>query len=207
MISFNEFIERKTLTPICESLVNANVDVNALCEAILETAKEINPRHPEAVNEIWRGLGALFGAGKQAATDAASAVKNKVVQAGQAGLDMAKQAGSAVINAADKTISTVGQAGIKAGQAVGGAVKDAAQGVADIYQSAEHQGKIKDATGRVQKLQAELEQLGWNKDFLDSLFQELISGLSQQGAELAGNKQLRVGAGGVYDSRTGAAPA
>ena len=254
MRTFNEFVQYKQNAPLAEALVRSGIDYVQFCEAAVELAREINPRDPEAINELFRGLGALFGAGSRAVGRGAEAVGSKVAQGakavgsaidtgistvGQAGIEAGKalgrgaaaagraidtgistvgQAGikagqavggaigkgaQAVGSAIDTGISTVGQAGIKAGQAVGGAVQGAAHKVADIYQSAEHQGRVKDAMGRVENMKAQLAKLGVHGPDVDAAFADFGNKLTATLEKLAANQAGRVGPGGVTHARTG----
>jgi hypothetical protein len=159
MKSFMEFCEAKRAEPFASYLVSRNINAQQFCAIALEHAKELNPRDPEALNELFRGLGNLFGAGKQAVSNAATAAAQKVsdvgaaagrgvMQAGQYVADKASQAGQYVADKAGQAVDAAKQGVIKAGQTVG-----------DIYQQGEHMGKLQDAKDAVGKLQTQLSQL------------------------------------------------
>jgi len=248
MRTFNEFVQYKQNAPLAEALVLSGIDCEQFCETVLQLASEINPRDPEAINELFRGLGALFGAGSRAVGRGAETVGRGALQAGQAVGRGALQAGQAVGSAIDTGISTVGQAGIKAGQAVGrgalqagkavgsaidtgistvgqagikagqavgrgalqagqavgGAVQGAAHKVADIYQSAEHQGRVKDAMGQVENMKAQLAKIGVHGPEIDAAFAKFGNELTATLEKLTANQAGRVGPGGVTHARTGA---
>lgn len=158
MRTFNEFVQAKEYAPLAEALVQSGVDVDQFFEQFLALAEETNWSDEESINELWRGIGSLLGAGMQKAR---TAIGN---------------AGAAI------------QAGVKKG--------------VDIYQSAEHQGKVKDAMARVQKLKDELTNLGVTGQDIDNSIQNFTSQLTAALEKLKADKTQRIGPGGVQPAQS-----
>lgn len=234
MRTFNEFVQAKEYAPLAEALVRSGVDVDQFCEQFLVLAEGTNWSDEQSIDELFRGLGALFGAGGQAVKQGAQAVGGAADRAvstvGQAGIKAGKALGNAAVNtgkaalgAADQAITKVGQAGIKAGQVVGGALKQGAQAavdtgkaiggavggavqaganaVTDIYQSAEHQGKVRDTMSKLANMKAQLQKVGVVGDKVDKAFDDFQNQLIGHLNALAADKTQRVGPQGVYDAR------
>lgn len=84
----------------------------------------------------------------------------------------------------------------------GAAIKAGVNKGVDIYQSSEHQGKVRDAMARVQKLKGELANLGVAGADIDQSIQNFEAQLSAALEKLKSDRTQRIGPGGVQPART-----
>lgn len=216
MRTFNEFVQAKEYAPLAEALVLSGVNVDQFCEQFLVLAEETNWSDEESINELWRGLGALFGAGASAAGRGAQAVGSAADRAistvGQTGIEAGKALGGAVKRGAEavggavkRGAEAVGTTVKRGAEAVGGAVQAGAHALTDIYQSAEHQGRVRDTMAKLANMKAQLQKVGVHGADVDASFDKFQKDLIDNLNKLAADKAMRVGPGGVQHARLGTA--
>jgi hypothetical protein len=212
MRTFNEFVQSKEYAPLAEALVRSGVNVDQFCKRFLTLAEETDWSDEQSINEVWRGLRALFGAGgeavKQGAQAVGSAADKAISTVGQAGIKAGQAVGSAAMGAgravggaAMDAGRAVGGAAMDAGRAVGGAVQAGAHALTDIYQSAEHQGKVRDTMGKLANMKAQLQKVGIHGQDVDTAFDKFQNELTAALNKLAADRSQRVGPQGVHDAR------